>query len=108
VTEVIRREEILPGTVPSIKGIIIEVIKQKSKEGLAFVPLKTIYEKSERIVEAKNLKYKMDTFRNSIRGELNKHEANSKHPDNMSLFIRSSQRKGYYSLTDKGKRYEGR
>jgi hypothetical protein len=50
----------------------------------------------------------MDTFQNSIRGELNKHEVKSKHPDNMSLFIRSSERRGHYSLTDKGKRYEGR
>jgi HKD family nuclease len=108
VNQIRRREEFLPGTVPSIKGIIIDVIKQKNKEGLEFVPLQTIYEETERIVEAKSLKYKMDTFRNSIRGELNKHEVNSKHPDNMSLFIRSSERKGYYSLTDKGKRYEGR
>jgi len=106
--EVKKREEILPGTVPSIKSIIIEIIKKGNSEGLALVPLQTIYEEAEKIVEAKSLKYKMDTFRNSIRGELNKHEVNSKHPDNMSLFVRSSERKGYYSLTDKAKRYEGR
>ena len=108
VAEAIKREEILPGPVPSIKGVIIDVIKQKRKEGIEFVPLQTIYEEAERIVEIKRLKYKMDTFQNSIRGELNKHEVNSKHPDKMSLFIHSSERKGYYSLTDKGKRYEGR
>ena len=50
----------------------------------------------------------MDTFRNSIGGELNKHEANSNHPDTMNLCIRLSGQKGYYSLTDKGKSYEGR
>ena len=50
----------------------------------------------------------MDTFRNSIRGELNKHEATSIHPDNMNLFVWSSDQKGYYSLTDKGKTYDGR
>ena len=108
VAETIKREEILPGPVPSIKGIIIDVIKQKRKEGIEFVPLQTIYEEAERIVQAKSLKYKMDTFRNSIRGELNKHELNSKHPDNMFLFVRLPEQRGFYSLTDKGKRYEGR
>ncbi len=106
--EVKKREEILPGTVPSIKSIIIEIIKRKNVEGIGFVPLQTIYEEAERFIEAKDLHYKMDTFRNSIRGELNKHESNSKHPDSMFLFIRSSKQRGYYSLTDKGKSYEGR
>jgi len=108
VNQIRKREEFLPGTVPSLKSLIIDIIRQKNKEGLEFVPLQTIYEEAGKIVAAKNLKYKMDTFHNSIRGELNKHEVNSKHPDRMSLFIRSSERKGYYSLTDKGKRYEGR
>ena len=108
VNQIRKREEFLPGTVPSIKSLIIDIIRQKNKEGLEFVPLQTIYEEAEKNVVAKNLKYKMDTFHNSIRGELNKHEVNSKHPDRMSLFIRSSERKGYYSLTDKGKKYEGR
>jgi len=106
--EVKKREEILPGTVPSIKSIIIEIIKKKNSEGLVVVPLQTIYKEAEKIVEVKKLFYKMDTFRNSIRGELNKHEAKSKHHDNMSLFIRSTERRGHYSLTDKGKKYEGR
>jgi len=101
-----KREEVLPGTVPSIKSMIIELIKLKSKQGLSFVPLQTIYEDVEKTVQEKNLHYKMDTFRNSIRGEFNKHEDNSKHPDNMRLFIRVS--KGCYSLTEKGKKYEGR
>jgi len=108
VNQIRKREEFLPGTVPSIKSLIIDIIRQKNEEGLEFVPVQAIYEEAEKIVAAKNLKYKMDTFRNSIRGELNKHEVNSKHPDRMSLFIRSSERKGYYSLTDKGKKYEGR
>ena len=108
VNQIRKREEFLPGTVPSIKSLIIDIIRQKNKEGLEFVPLQTIYEEAEKIVATKNLKYKMDTFQNSIRGELNKHEVNSKHPDRTSLFIRSSEQKGYYSLTDKGKKYEGR
>ena len=64
--------------------------KDTKPRGMEFVPLQTIYEKVERLVQEKNLTYKMDTFRNSIRGELNKHETTSHHPDNMDLFVRSS------------------
>ena len=106
VEELKREEERLPGPGPTIKKILIEIIKKKQKEGLRSVPLSILYEEAERIVEEKKLNFKMDTFRNSIRGELNKHEQNSKHPDNMSLFIRLST--GHYSLTDKGESYEGR
>jgi len=108
VRQIRKREEFLPGTVPSIKSLIIEIIKKEQLKGIGFVPLQTIYEEVEKLVEQKKLNYKMDTFRNSIRGELNKHETNSKHPDNVDLFIRSSEQKGYYSLTNKGKIYEGR
>lgn len=108
VRQIRKREEFLPGTVPSIKSFIIEIIKKEKTKGVDFVPLQTIHEEVERLVQEKNLTYKMDTFRNSIRGELNKHEANSNHPDNMDLFVRSSEQKGYYSLTEKGKNYAGR
>lgn len=108
IEQIQKREQLLPGTVPSIKSLIIQVIKNEQQRRAGFVPLQTIYEEVEKIVKEKKLFYKMDTFRNSIRGELNKHEVNSKHPDNMVLFIRSPEKRGYYSLTDKGKRYEGR
>lgn len=108
IKQIQKRGEFLPGTVPSIKSLIIQVIKDEQQKGLDFISLQTIYKEVEKSVAKKNLSYKMDTFRNSIRGELNKHEANSNHPDNMNLFARSSKQKGYYSLTDKGKSYEGR
>jgi len=108
VRQINKRAEFLPGTVPSIKSLIIEVIRKEQIKGMEFVPLQTIYEKVENLVQEKNLTYKMDTFSNSIRGELNKHETTSNHPDNMDLFVRSSEQKGYYSLTEKGKNYAGR
>jgi HKD family nuclease len=108
IKQIQKREQVLPGTVPSIKSLIIRAIKNEQQKSSDFVSLQTIYKKVEKMVAEKNLSYKMDTFRNSIRGELNKHEKNSNHPDNMSLFVRSYERKGYYSLTDKGKCYEGR
>lgn len=108
VRQINRRAEFLPGTVPSIKSLIIEIIKKEQAKGIEFVPLQIIYEEVERLVQEKKLTYKMDTFRNSIRGELNKHEVDSNHPDSMDLFIRSPKQKGYYSLTEKGKSYAGR
>jgi len=108
VKEIQKKEESLPGTVPSLKSLIIELIKDKQKESNEFVNLRYIYEELEKIVVEKKYNYKIDTFRNTIRGELNKHENNSNHPDNMHLFIRSSEKKGYYSLTTKGKNYLGR
>ncbi len=108
VRQINRRAEFLPGTVPSIKSLIIEVIKKEQLRGIEFVPLQTIYEELEKIVQEKNLTYKMDTFRNSIRGELNHHEDNSKSLLNMHLFVRSGDQKGYYSLTETGKNYQGR
>jgi hypothetical protein len=108
IKEIHKKEEILPGTVPSLKSLIIDIIKTRQNQGKNFVQLKNIYEKLEKIVEEKNLNYKMDTFRNTVRGEFNKHEDDSNHPDNMHLFIRSSEKKGFYSLTEKGKNYQGR
>ena len=108
VRQINRRAEFLPGTVPSIKSLIIEIIKKEKTRGIDFVPLQTIYEEVERLVQEKNLTYKMDTFRNSIRGELNHHEDSSRSSLNMHLFIRSKDKHGYYSLTDKGKNYQGR
>jgi len=108
IKEIQRKEEVLPGTVPSLKSLIIDIIRKRQNQGEQFVQLKNIYEELEKIVEEKNLNYKMDTFRNTVRGEFNKHEDNSTHPDNMHLFIRSAEHKGFYSLTEKGKNYQGR
>ncbi len=110
IQEIQKKEEFLPGAVPSLKSMIIDVIKENQQKGKEFTSLKEIYERMEKIVKKKNLgeKYKMDTFRNTIRGELNHHENESKSGINMHLFVRSEEQKGFYSLSEKGKRYQGR
>jgi len=50
----------------------------------------------------------MDTFRNTIRGELNHHEDESNSSIGMHLFIRSKDKRGFYSLTEGGRSYRGR
>lgn len=110
IKEIQRKEKVLPGTVPSLKSMIINIIRENQKRGVEFTQLKDIYEKMEKIVADEKLteRYKMDTFRNTLRGELNTHENNSNHLSNLNLFIRSSEKKGFYSLTSKGKNYQGR
>ena len=103
-----KREEELPGTVPSLKSLIINVIKEKQKSTEQFINLQDIYSGIEKIIADEKLVYKMDTLRNSIRGELNKYEINSKHKDNLKLFIRSTEKRGCYSLTSKANNYLGR
>jgi HKD family nuclease len=96
----------LPGAVPSLKKIIIEFIKEQNKEGIQEVFLDSIYDEiPQRLIDRK-IHMKMDTIKNSIRGELNKHEFDSKHKDSMGLFKRTG--RGLYTLTEKAKNYEGR
>ena len=51
-------------------------------------------------------KYKLDTFHNTIRGELNHHEINNPKKSSQHLYCRGE--KGLYSLSDKGEQYAGR
>lgn len=99
-------EQKLPGTIPSLKKIIIEFISEKNINGISEVSLEEMYEKIPQMIERQNLIMKMDTIFNTIRGELNKHEENSLHNDNMQLFRRTG--RGLYSLTEKAKNYAGR
>ncbi len=50
VRQIRKREEFLPGTVPSLKSLIIDVIKKRQAKGVEFVSLQTIYEEVEKSV----------------------------------------------------------
>ncbi len=108
IQELRQEEQILPGTIPSLKGLIIEYIKKKNKEGISSVSTKELYVEIEKLVIQKELtdKYSLDTFTHTIRGELNTHEENSTHKANLKLFRREE--RGFYSLTENGKKYAGR
>lgn len=95
----------LEGTIPSLKKIIIQFIKSNfNKES----NIKDIYVYCEKYIIEHDLQYKFQSkdFNATIRGELNKHEIESKHQDNMRLFKRVN--KGYYILSDKGITYDKR
>jgi HKD family nuclease len=104
--ELKRQEDNLPGTVPSIKKLIIDIIKEQNKNGAAEVSLETIYEAIQKMLPVYKKEMKMDTVLNSIRGELNTHEETSRHKRNLSLFKRT--RRGFYALAPNGENYTGR
>ena len=95
----------LEGTIPSLKKIIIDFMKLDISKK---VNIKNIYIYCEEYIIKYNLQYKFQSkdLRATIRGELNKHEVNSKHKDNMKLFKRVG--KGIYSLSVNGLIYEKR
>lgn len=108
IKEIEEKEKELPGTIPSIKSMIVDFILKQNEKGTKSVTIPEIYEalleriKNEEIED----KYKLETFRNSIRGELNHHEKSSNSSNGMKLFERVE--RGYYSLTENGKIYKGR
>lgn len=99
-------EENLPGTVPSLKKVIIEFMAQQEKNGIKEISLEEMYKIIPVMTEERHMNMKMDTINNSIRGELNKHELASTHKDGKQLFKRIG--RGFYTLTDKAKTYKGR
>ncbi len=106
--EMSEKETKLPGTIPSLNALIIEFLKQKQSEGTLFVSLSEIYSYlDEKIKDPMFVgRYKLDTFHNTIRGELNKHHDESLHSACLGLYHRGEM--GMYTLTTKGKNYYGR
>ncbi|GAA7103931.1 phospholipase D-like domain-containing protein [Helicobacter pylori] len=104
-----KQEKLLPGTIPSIKAMIVEFIFDCEEKGVKQVALQDIYQALEERIKKEEWgeRYKSDTFRNTIRGELNHHVLKDNPlKDNLGLFERLE--KGFYALTPKGRLYQGR
>lgn len=108
IEEIEKKEKELPGTIPSIKSMIVDFILEENKRGIKLVSIPEIYEALLKRIENEGIEsnYKMDTFRNSIRGELNHHELNSNTSTGLKLFERVE--RGQYALTQNGENYKGR
>ncbi|WQT24884.1 restriction endonuclease [Helicobacter pylori] len=109
IKEIEKQEKLLPGTIPSIKAMIVEFIFDCEEKGVKQVALQDIYQALEERIKKEEWgeRYKSDTFRNTIRGELNHHELKDNPlKDNLGLFERPE--KGFYALTPKGCLYQGR
>lgn len=103
-----QREKALPGTVPSIRAMIIDFMKEKLNENITEVKIEDIYIDLENRIQAPIFagRFKKNTFRNSIRGEINHNELQNTEKRSMQLFERVE--RGVYKLTQNGLNYTGR
>ena len=108
IAEINSDEKELPGTISSINSMIIDLMKSKLSEEIQSVKLNEIYEYLEKRIEDPIFagKYKLNAFRNTIRGELNHNEISADDVHSKKLYKREE--KGIYSLTDFGKDFKGR
>lgn len=108
IAEINSDEKQLPGTISSINSMIIDLMKSKLSEEIQSVKLNEIYEYLEKRIEDPIFagKYKLNAFRNTIRGELNHNEISADDVHSKKLYKREE--KGIYSLTDFGKDFKGR
>nr|WP_232264978.1 phospholipase D-like domain-containing protein [Helicobacter pylori] len=109
IREIEKQEKLLPGTIPSIKAMIVEFIFACEEKGAKQVTLQDIYQALEERIKKEEwgYKYKSDTFRNTIRGELN-HHALKDNPSKNNLGLFERPEKAFYVLTPKGRLYKGR
>lgn len=107
IEEMTKKETTLPGTIPSMRTMIITFLKEQHIKGVERVFITDIYSYLDNRIQDPIFdgRFKLDTFHNSIRGELNHNEleANGK---SLKLYKRVS--KGYYCLTPAGEMYYGR
>jgi len=98
----------LPGTVPSINAMIVDFLLENEKQGKKTATLSEIHEALIQRIKTENIehKYKLDTFYNTMRGELNRNELSYTKRKGLQLFERVE--RGSYSLTENGRNYKGR
>lgn len=109
IQDIKKRSLNLEGTIPSTKKIIIQYLSKKSAQGVNQASLQEITEYVFKFIAQNGFEnhFKMDTLKNSIRGELNHNEESGKETKrNLKLFKRIE--KGVYTLTQSGKTYSGR
>lgn len=108
IAEINSDEKELPGTISSINSMIINLMKSKLNEEIQSVKLNEMYEYLEKRIEDPIFaeKYKLNAFRNTIRGELNHNEISADDVHSKKLYKREE--KGIYSLIDFGKDFKGR
>lgn len=108
IAEINSDEKELPGTISSINSMIIDLMKSKLNEEIQSVNLNEMYEYLEKRIEEPIFagKYKLNAFRNTIRGELNHNEISADDVHSKKLYKREE--KGIYSLIDFGKDFKGR
>lgn len=106
--EIKKAEELLPGTVPTMKQMIIEAIKVLSNEKDQYVHLKDIGDYVLRKIKEQNLQYSMRNFRQILRKCIYFDLVGFGGRYNRELFESKEKYSGLYKLTSNGKAYRGR
>lgn len=108
IKDIEEKAQSLPSAIPSINSMVIDFVLEEEKKGKTKVSVAEITIALTKRIKDENLeeKYKLDTFANSIRGELNHNELNSSTKNSLRLFERVE--RGFYSLTENGRNYKGK
>lgn len=108
IQQIQEHEQTLPNAIPSINKMIVDFMKNQLEKNIIDVSINQIYEHLEsRIADPVfDGKFKLDTFRNTVRGEINHNELSVHTKRSMKLFERVD--RGVYRLTELGKQYKGR
>jgi len=107
IKEIKRKEEELPGTVPSMKRLIIEAIKHLTKKE-EYAQLKEIGNYVNKRIEEENLIFNMTNFRKNLQKSIYFDLVGFGGLYNKELFETKAKYTGLFKLTEKGKNYEGR
>lgn len=108
IAEIKKIEEFLPGSVPTMKQMIIEAIKTLSNETTEYVHLKDIGDFVLKRIEEQNLRYSMINFRQILRKCIYFDLVGYGGKYNKELFESKGKYSGLFKLTDNGKTYKGK
>ncbi|MDR0605213.1 MAG: phospholipase D-like domain-containing protein [Bacteroidales bacterium] len=103
-----KKEEELPGTIPTMKQLIIEAIKQLSKGQNEYVSLQAIGDYVLKIIENQKLNYSMKNYRQILRKCIYFDLVGYGGQYNKELFETKGKFSGLFKLTSKGYEYKGR
>ncbi len=108
IREIKRKEEELPGTVPTMKQMIIEAIKEISNNQNDYVDLKLIGDYVLEKINYLNLNYSMVNYRQILRKTIYFDLVGYNYKYNKQLFVTKDKYTGLYKLSEKGMNYKGR
>jgi HKD family nuclease len=108
IIDIKKKEEELPGTVPTMKQLIIEAIKSLSSQQKEYVPLKNIGDYVLQVIQNKNLNYSMKNYRQILRKCIYFNLVGYGGQYNKELFETKEKFSGLFRLTKNGQEYKGR
>ncbi len=107
IAEIERREIVLPGTVPTMKSLIIEAIKHLTQKS-EYAQLQEIGDYVLKRIQVEKLEFNMKHFRQNLRKTIYFDLVGFGGAYNKELFETKGKFTGLFKLTDYGKHYRGR